>query len=298
MSAGKVQQLQLFTVDAFSSKPFTGNPAAVCPLPFNTVLSDETLQNVAMEMNLSETAFIRPLTATDDFRTGSRFSLRWFTRVVEVEMCGHATLASAAVFFYKLNNVNESITFDTLSGPLIVRRQGDSLSMNFPLAPTENKTLAEYEKLIKSLGAVLGVQEVRWCPSLRYVLVRLQDGMTRSQLEQWRCDTGEMERSLSNVVVVMVTTRGTPDQGYVDDQGEAYDFVSRCFAPWTGVPEDPVTGSAQTALAHYWNQQLGKNEFYTRQCSRRGGDIRLTLSGDRVHITGKATLVVEGTLSL
>nr|KAG5709406.1 hypothetical protein BaRGS_029255 [Batillaria attramentaria] len=261
-------------------------------------LSKETMQDIAMEMSLAETAYVRPLTPSDNFKSGSRFGLRWFTPVMEVEICGHATLASAAVLFYGLGNESKAITFDTLSGELIVRRDGDSLSMDFPVGVTEPKTEADYEKMIKSLGNIPGVGDVRWCPSLRYVLVRLKDGMSRSEFEKWRCDIGQMEQSLSNVVVVIVTTRGTPEQGYVDDQGVAYDFVSRCFAPWSGVPEDPVTGSAQTVLIHYWSKELGKPEMYTRQCSKRGGDIRLKLEGDRVHMTGKATMVMEGTLTL
>ncbi|KAK7500701.1 hypothetical protein BaRGS_00007945 [Batillaria attramentaria] len=287
-SATTKRELRVITADAFASKPFTGNPAAICPVPFDMELSKETMQDIAMEMSLAETAYVRPLTPSDNFKSGSRFGLRWFTPVMEVEICGHATLASAAVLFYGLGNESKAITFDTLSGELIVRRDGDSLSMDFPVGVTEPK----------SVSNTPGVREVAWCSSMRYLVVRLNDGMTRSEFEKWRCDIAAIERSLTGVQIVLVTTRGTPDQGYVDDQSVAYDFVSRCFAPWSGVPEDPVTGSAQCVLAHYWSLQLGKKEFYTRQCSKRGGDIRLRLDGDRVHITGKATLVLDGTITL
>eukprot|EP00916_Digyalum_oweni_P002613 GHVL01004745.1.p1 GENE.GHVL01004745.1~~GHVL01004745.1.p1 ORF type:complete len:297 (+),score=6.75 GHVL01004745.1:62-952(+) len=292
------RQIKLFTVDAFANRAFEGNPAAVCPLNFDTDLDDDTLQKVAIEMNLSETAYIRPLNATDDHRTGNRFGLRWFTTTQEVKLCGHATLASAAVLFYEIGNTSDKITFETLSGELVVRRDGDHLLMDFPTGLTQHRIAADYDGVIKALGVLPGVQDVTWCPSLSYLLVRLNDGWTRADFEQWQPDIGQLERSVTGVIVLIVTTRGGRQQGFADQAGRDYDFVSRCFAPWSGIAEDPVTGSAQTVLAYYWGQQLAKEEFYTRQCSQRGGEIQIRVEGDRVHLRGKATLVLKGVLHI
>ncbi|KAL8560266.1 hypothetical protein ACOMHN_005997 [Nucella lapillus] len=294
---GRKTQLELYKVDAFTSVPFAGNPAAVCPLKYGSTLDAETFQTIAVEMNLSETAFIKPLRPGDDATTGSRFGLRWFTPRHEIKLCGHATLASAAVLFYGEGNRSKEVTFETLSGDLVVwRDDDDSLNMDFPLGITEKKDLSDYQALIKSLGKTPGVQAVRWCPSLKYLLLRLEDGCTRSEFEQMQPDVSELQRSSEGTIVVIVTTRGGKDQGYVDSQGRVYDFVSRCFAPSSGVPEDPVTGSAQTVLAHYWSSELGKQEFYTRQCSARGGEMEIKMSGGRVVLRGKAVLVMKGVL--
>ncbi|XP_076439608.1 phenazine biosynthesis-like domain-containing protein 2 [Babylonia areolata] len=293
------KELKLYTVDAFASQPFAGNPAAVCLLQFGETMDDSTLQNIAMEMNLSETAYILPLRPEDDHKTGRRFSLRWFTPRHEIKLCGHATLASAAVLFYQIENGNEEITFETLSGELVVKREGDYLAMDFPLGTTEKQSISDYDAVIKSLGEMPSVQAAHWCPSLKYLLLHLEDGVwTRSQFEKWRPDIGQLESAITGVIVVIATTRGSVEKGYVDGDGKAYDFVSRCFAPWSGVPEDPVTGSAQTVLAHYWSQVLGKQEFYARQCSQRGGEIDIKVRGSRVCLRGKATLVMKGVLRI
>lgn len=289
--------VSLYIVDAFSAAPFAGNPAAVCTLRCDSNLDDGTLQNIAMEMNLSETAFIRPLNASDkEYETGRRFGLRWFTPVSEIKLCGHATLASAAVLFYEIGNTSPSITFETLSGDLIVKKDGDFISMDFPLGKTQKRKVDDYDAVSEAFGHFPGVQDAYWCESLKYLLLRFTDGWTMSQVEGWAPDISKLHKAISDVIVVIATTRGSAEDGYRDAGGRAYDFVSRCFAPWTGVPEDPVTGSAQTVLADYWRQQLNKDEFYTRQCSRRGGEIQIKVDGDRVHMLGKAVVVVRGQL--
>ncbi|XP_076439607.1 phenazine biosynthesis-like domain-containing protein [Babylonia areolata] len=299
MAGSKKKELKLYTVDAFASQPFSGNPAAVCLLQFGIPVDDRTLQNIATEMNLSETAFVLPLRPQDDHKTGCRFGLRWFTPRYEINLCGHATMASAAVLFYEIDNESEEITFETLSGELVVKREGDYLAMDFPLGTTEKQSISDYDAVIKSLGEVPSVQSVHWCPSIKYLMLHLEDGVwARSEFEKWRPDIGQLESSLACDVIVIATTRGSAEQGYVNEEGKAYDFVSRVFAPGYGVPEDPVCGSAQTALAHYWGQMLGKKEFYTRQCSQRGGEIDIKVRGSRVCLRGKATLVMKGVLRI
>ncbi|KAK7109328.1 phenazine biosynthesis-like domain-containing protein 1 [Littorina saxatilis] len=291
------KQLRLFTVDAFAAQAFAGNPAAVCLLDFDTDVDDVTLQNIAVEMNRTA-GFVRPLNAKDDHKTARRLGLRWFTVAKELNLCGHATLASAAVLFYKLGNPHQTVTFCTLSGDLTVSRDGEYLTMDFPVGLTQQKKQADYTELIAALGDEPGVEEVRLCSALSYLMVRLKDGWNRQQFESWRPDIARLERSVRGVLVVVVTTRGSGQQGYVDQAGTPYTFVSRCFAPWINIPEDPVTGSAQTILAQYWSQQLEQTEFYTRQCSSRGGEVRLRLEGDRVKMSGQATIVLDATLHL
>ncbi|XP_048248434.1 phenazine biosynthesis-like domain-containing protein 1 [Haliotis rufescens] len=290
--------LQLYTVDAFTDVPFKGNPAAICPLPSDVNLDDDILQKIAMEMNLSETALIKLIDKSDSFKESNTFGLRWFTTKEEVKLCGHATLASTAVLFGKLDNKHDRIVFKTLSGDLIVKREGLSIHMDFPVGTTVKEDQSQHEQIVASLGDVSGVSDIVYCDSLRYLLIRLHDGWSREEFESWTPDISAMKRSSGRVFLVIVTTRGPPGDGYQSDDGATYDFVSRCFVPWDDVPEDPVTGSAQTVLAHYWAQQLGKNDFFTRQCSARGGEIVVKLRGDRVELLGKAAFVMDGVLKL
>ncbi|XP_071105121.1 phenazine biosynthesis-like domain-containing protein 1 [Haliotis cracherodii] len=257
--------LQLYTVDAFTDVPFKGNPAAICPLPSDVNLDDDILQKIAMEMNLSETAFIKLIDKSDSF---------------------------------KENNKHDRIVFKTLSGDLIVKREGQSIHMDFPVGTTVKEDQSQHEEIVASLGDISGVSDIVYCDSLRYLLIRLHDGWSREEFESWTPDISAMKRSSGRVFLVIVTTRGPPGDGYQSDDGAPYDFVSRCFVPWDDVPEDPVTGSAQTVLAHYWAQQLGKNDFFTRQCSARGGEIVVKLRGDRVELLGKAAFVMDGVLKL
>ncbi|KAK6171326.1 hypothetical protein SNE40_019540 [Patella caerulea] len=290
--------IPIYTVDAFTDVPFEGNPAAVCPLTCNSGISDHILQKIAIEMNLSETAFPKLLSSDDSFEKSNTFGLRWFTPKEEIKLCGHATLATAAILFDKFGNSSGSITFQTLSGDLIVRKEGGLFRMDFPTGYTETQELSDYNKLITSLGDITGVEDVVYCSSLRYLLVRLKDGWTRKQFEEWQLQMGDLHKSTDKLIVLIVTIKGSPDQGFSDKTGNHYDFVSRCFAPWMKVPEDPVTGSAQTVLAHYWSKVLNKTKFYVRQCSERGGDIQIILRDDRVDILGKARIVMEGKFML
>lgn len=287
-------KLPIFIADAFTAKAFRGNPAAVCLL--ENKLDDDVRQSIAKEMNLSETAFIQKLQPTDNFAHSSRFGLRWFTPASEIPLCGHATLASAAVLFHKINNVNSTLTFVTLSGELRATRAEDGVVMDFPLYPAHPQDFHEVEDLIKTAIRDTLVQDVRYSPDIRGLLVRLSDSYDRSFLENLKVNTSDLLQveNTGKVKGLILTLKGEPG-----GKTHAFDFYSRYFAPWFGVAEDPVTGSAHTVLSSYWSQQLGKKEMRAFQCSCRGGELKLSLrSGGRVDIRGDAAVVVEGTLSV
>ncbi|XP_020336457.1 phenazine biosynthesis-like domain-containing protein 2 [Oncorhynchus kisutch] len=286
-------EIPVFTVDAFTNFPFKGNPAAVCLLLHE--LQDDMYQNIAAEMNLSETAFIIRLNSKDDFSSGARFRLRWFTPTTEVPLCGHATLASAAVLFYKKKNVNSTVLFETLSGELYVRQQGESIVMDFPLNKPTPVGLNEFKDIVKAAVGDQPVQEVCLCAITKMLMVCLADSCDRSVLTSLqpdpavllRVDTGGRVRGL------LVTSIGDPGCQ------PGYDFYSRNFFPWFGVPEDPVTGSAHTVLAGYWSEKLGKKKMLAYQCSSRGGELELELQDDgRLDIAGQAVTVLQGILTV
>ncbi|MFL6354596.1 MAG: PhzF family phenazine biosynthesis protein [Bryobacteraceae bacterium] len=258
-------ELPIFQVDAFTSAVFSGNPAAVCPL--DQWLPDATLQAIAAENNLAETAFFVP--------DGDRFHLRWFTPVCEVELCGHATLASAHILFRELNQPGDTVRFDTLSGELAVKRQGDRLFMDLPSRPPANVNV--HPELIAAVGGtpaeVLGARDYL----VRYNSAAEVHALTPNMDVLKRLDR----------FAVIVTAPGTD-----------CDFVSRFFAPSKGIPEDPVTGSAHCTLIPYWANQLGKTALHARQISARGGELFCKLLGDRVEIAGHAALFLKGQICI
>lgn len=255
-------RLPLYQVDAFADRLFVGNPAAVCPLA--RWLDEDLLQAIAAENNLSETAFLVP--------DGERFALRWFTPLVEVDLCGHATLAAAYVVFRFLRPKMDEVAFDTRSGELRVRRAGDWLHMDFPAWPPA--PCPAPEALLRGMSAPSSVLRAP-----QYYLARYE-----SEAEV-RALSPDMEALKAlDLIAVIATAPGT---------GEA-DFVSRVFAPRAGVPEDPVTGSAHSVLAPYWAARLGKPRLLARQLSRRGGKLLCTLHGERVEIAGQAVLYLSG----
>ncbi|MBN3295895.1 phenazine biosynthesis-like domain-containing protein isoform X1 [Amia ocellicauda] len=286
-------ELPVFTVDSFSSGPFSGNPAAVCLL--HSELQDDLYQKIAAEMNLSETAFIRKLNPTDDFHSGARFGLRWFTPATEVPLCGHATLASAAVLFTVTKNSNQTLTFETLSGALRARLDGDYIVMDLPINEPIAQDPKEVKELIKAAVGELTVQDVLYCGSLKKIIVRLSDTYERHVLESLKVDPQSLMRceTTGKVKSLVVTLKGNP-------AGQpAYDFYSRNFAPWYGVPEDPVTGSSHTVLGSYWAEKLGKLKMLAFQCSPRGGELKVSLREDgRVDVAGRAVIVLQGNLRL
>ncbi|KAM6977888.1 phenazine biosynthesis-like domain-containing protein [Aplochiton taeniatus] len=286
-------EIPVFTVDAFTKIPFKGNPAAICPLI--NELSDDLYQKIAAEMNLSETAFITKINPADDFSTGARFRLRWFTPTNEVPLCGHATLASAAVLFYQKKNTNATVVFDTKSGPLSVRQQGESIIMDFPLNTPDQKDPSDFKDLIKAVVGDQPVQEVCFNSTTKKLMIRLADSCGRQILAGLKPNSAALLASegTGRVMGVIVTALGTPETH------PGYDFYSRYFAPWNGVAEDPVCGSAHTVLAAYWSQKLGKKKLLAYQCSCRGGEVNLEVRDDgRVNLIGQAVTVLRGTLTL
>ncbi|XP_006889114.1 PREDICTED: phenazine biosynthesis-like domain-containing protein-like [Elephantulus edwardii] len=267
-------KLPIFIADAFTAKAFRGNPAAVCLL--ENKLDEDMHQKIAREMNLSETAFIRKLHPTDNFTESSCFGLRWFTPASEVPLCGHATLASAAVLFHKIKNVNSTLTFVTLSGELKARRAEDGIILDLPLYQAHPQDSQEIKDLIKTAIGDTLVQDVCYSPDTRKLLVRLSDTYNRSFLEGLKVNTQnllQVENS-GKVKGLILTLKGEPS-----GQMPAFDFYSRYFAPWVGVAEDPVTGTSF-------------------QCSLRGGELVISVRADgRVDIKGGAAVVLEGTLT-
>lgn len=259
--------ISYYQVDAFASKQFQGNPAGVCPL--ESWLPDPILQRVAQENNLSETAFF---VAEKD-----QYHLRWFTPVTEVELCGHATLATAHVLFNHLNYQQEVVKFNSLSGPLEVRKTHDGLQLNFPL-----DELTKFEGDEKLLIELIGGQPAKVHKGKTDVLL-----VYNSELEV-RSLSPRFE-ALSNL-----DHRGI----IVTAPGEQTDVVSRFFCPAVGINEDPVTGSAHTTLGAYWPRRLASNSFSAAQLSERGGQLHCDVSGDRIKITGKAVTFMHGTIYL
>jgi predicted PhzF superfamily epimerase YddE/YHI9 len=257
-------ELALFQVDAFTSKVFGGNPAAICPLP--EWLPDETLQNIAQENNLAETAFF--------VQTGDRYHLRWFTPEVEMDLCGHATLASAHVLFTHFLPSAGRVAFDTRSGELTVVRDGDRLKMDLPARPPQRVPV--HPQLIPGLGAT--PTEVLAARDYLCVFAR-------------EADVAALRPNFNALLAVdrMVI---------VTAPGDHSDFVSRFFAPTSGVPEDPVTGSAHCTLVPYWASRLAKHELFARQISRRVGELWCRLEGDRVQLSGYAVEYLRGTIQV
>lgn len=257
-----MMKLDLYQVDAFADTLFSGNPAAVCPLP--CWLPDAVLQNIASENNLSETAFF--------VRTEDAFELRWFTPACEVDLCGHATLATAHVLFTHLGIQKDYIKFTTRqAGILAVSRNGDLLTLDFPMrSPVP---CPPPEKYIQALG---GYPIADCYASREYVFVYEDENIVRTmrpdfmalkQLDKWICVTAP---------------------------ARDFDFVSRFFLPQIGINEDPVTGSIHCHLTPYWAQKLNKSRLNAYQASARGGKLACELNGDRVHISGHALTYMQG----
>jgi PhzF family phenazine biosynthesis protein len=269
----------LYQVDAFADAPFTGNPAAVCLLSAD--VGDGWMQDVAMEMNLSETAFLRR-------QNDGVIRLRWFTPSHEVDLCGHATLASAHVLWDEgLLSESETAQFDTASGRLeAVMGEDGWITLDFPADPV-SPVDDPPEALVRGLNLRdPGSQVVFTGSSSRDLFVRLRDPAA----------VYDLEPDLS--AIRTLDTRGVIVTARAGDDNEA-DFVSRFFAPQTGVPEDPVTGSAHCALAPYWARELGRTELTGRQVSPRGGTVRVALDSpgaDRVSLSGQAVTVFHGRL--
>ena len=258
-------KLRQYQVDAFASRVFEGNPAAVVPLA--SWLDDPVLQAIAEENDLAETAFFVP--------SARGFHLRWFTPITEVDLCGHATLATAHVLFEHLGHAGSAITFETRSGDLIVQRQGKLLVMDFPARPPSPCTPPE--ALLKGLGQ----QPVDVLAADDYVVVFDSEAVIRSITPE-------------HAQLCTIDLRGV----IVTAPGQEVDFVSRFFAPKYGIPEDPVTGSAHCALAPYWAVRLGTTKLKAKQLSKRGGEVLCELHGNRVMLSGRAVTFMEAEFAI
>lgn len=260
-----MMRLPIYQVDAFTARLFGGNPAAVVPLA--EWLPDATMQAIAQENNLAETAFFVP--------TGDRYHLRWFTPELEIDLCGHATLATAHVIFEKLAPERQSVAFDTRSGELTVARSGGLLSMDFPSRPPT--PLADDPALAAALGA-----RPRETWTSRDCLCLLEN---EAAVRDLKPDMTALEKLPYFAIIVTAA-------------GESADFVSRFFAPGAGVPEDPVTGSAHSTLIPFWAARLGRTKMRALQLSRRGGELFCEFQGNRVQIAGRAVLYLEGEIAV
>jgi PhzF family phenazine biosynthesis protein len=259
-------KLPIYQVDAFASEVFRGNPAAICPL--EDWLPAPLMQAVAMENNLAETAFI--------VGGDGRYDLRWFTPTVEVDLCGHATLASAFLIFQRLELDADRVEFLTRSGKLVVAKDGERLAMDLPALPA--RPVDAPEGLARAVGVEL--DEVLLAS---HYLARVR---TEAQVRAMQPDFRELTRCLGNHGLIVTAP------------GEKYDFVSRFFAPNHGIDEDPVTGSAHSTLAPYWSQRLGKRSLRAYQASARGGELECEDLGERVRLSGRAVLYLEGTITI
>jgi PhzF family phenazine biosynthesis protein len=254
----------IFQVDAFTDKPFSGNPAGVCIVP--EPKEEGWMQNVAREMNLSETAFL--------YRQADGYNLRWFTPAVEVDLCGHATLASAHILWeVGYLEPGEQARFHTRSGLLTADRKGAWIEMNFPAQPEEPASAPP--GLIEALGV-----------PVKYIGKSKFDYLVE-------VDSEEIVRSAKPdfSLLATVTVRGVIVTSLASSKN--YNFVSRFFAPQVGINEDPVTGSAHCTLSPFWSKRLGKDELVGYQASMRGGMVRVRLSGDRVYLGGQAVTVMR-----
>lgn len=261
--------LPYFVVDAFTSRPFAGNPAAVVPL--TTWLPDALLQQIAAEMALSETAFFAP--------EGDGFRLRWLTPAVEVDLCGHATLATAHVITAVLEPARAAIRFHTRSGALDISRAGDLLTLDFPARIAEP---VDDAALVAAVGDALGARPVELWRSRNLMAVFAEAAAVRALAPDFR-----RVGALPTEGVIATA----PGDGGVD-------FVSRYFTPQHGIDEDPVTGSAHCTLTPYWAARLGRASLSAHQISHRGGELAVTLAGERVRMAGRAVLMAKGELYL
>jgi PhzF family phenazine biosynthesis protein len=259
--------IQIFQVDTFTSEPFKGNPAGVCILP--EPADEGWMQSVAREMNISETAFL--------YEREDGFSLRWFTPTVEVDLCGHGTLASAHILWETgLLDAKEPARFHTRSGLLTAEHKGEEVELNFPVTPEQAASAPpELEKALGVAGKYVGRSQFDY-------LVELD---SEEAVKGLRPDLFLLKTIEARGVIVTSVSHSTE-----------YDFVCRFFAPRVGVDEDPVTGSAQCCLGPFWSPRLGKQALVSHQASERGGEVRVRVTDDRVYLSGHAVTVLRGEL--
>lgn len=257
--------LDIYQVDAFANQLFEGNPAMVVSL--NSWISDDLMQNIASENNLSETAFY--------VRSGKEFDIRWFTPALEVDLCGHATLAAAFVVFDRKENSKNRVVFNSRSGVLKVEKTEKGFVLDFPITMPEHTDFPEWIEAVggKPIGAYKCEDD--------FLLIY------------------ESEQDVKNLNPDYMALKQVPLRGVIcSSKGDKHDFVSRFFAPASGINEDPVTGSSHTKLAPYWARILRKETLFAKQISQRGGELKCDLMGKRVKLTGQAKLFLKGCIYL
>ncbi len=255
-------ELDIYKADAFAEQAFSGNPAAVVPL--EKWLPDDLMQNIAKENNLSETAFFIP--------DKNGFHIRWFTPAAEVQLCGHATLATAHILFNHLHYNQQSIHFNSLSGILKVKKENEILILDFPASPVNEITIPE------NIRTAFNIEPLKCYEGREDIMLVFKD-----------------ENDILNLVPDFAKILASKIRGIIATAASnKYDFVSRFFAPAFGINEDPVTGSAHTMLIPYWSEKLQKTEMIARQVSKRGGTLYCKSAGERVEIGGKATTFLVG----
>ncbi len=259
-------KIPIFQVDAFTANIFKGNPAAVCPL--EEWLPEKTMRKIAMENNLSETAFF--------VKSGNEYEIRWFTPTIEVDLCGHATLATAHVLFNHLGYQNDIIFLKSKSGDLRVKKENDLLVLDFPAGFYESISTPS------KLSEAFGKQPIESGSALDYVIAVYDD---EEFIQSLQPDFKVLKQLPYHAIIVTSV-------------GKEVDFVSRMFAPLIGIDEDPVTGSAHTILTPFWSQKLGKVKMQARQISERGGSLSCKISGDRVEIGGEAVTYLIGEIEV
>lgn len=263
-------KLDLYQVDAFTSTLFKGNPAAVVPI--KEWISDELMQQLAMENNLAETVFFVP-----SKQTGADYDIRWFTPELEINLCGHATLASAFVLYTILEYKKPSVTFHSKSGLLKVEKKDDLYEMDFPSWKPERIT--EYPE---DIAAILGVKEITGAYKYRDLLIEVD---TEAEVVNAKPDFTALKKTGAMVILTA--------------KGDRVDFVSRFFAPSAGIDEDPVTGSAHSQLIPFWSEKLNKKKMFAKQLSKRGGDIHCEqLSNVRVMMGGECVFYMKGEVEI
>ena len=264
--------MKIYTVDAFTNTPFKGNPAGVCPL--DNMLPDEVMQNIAREMNLSETAFFTSI------ETG--FHLRWFTPTKEVDLCGHATLATAHILWQEgFLAENEEAVFSTLSDILKAKKLNDWIEMQFPLGEVPEESNFKQEVL-----AAMGINNPVFMGEYRENRYLIEVDSVE-EVRNIQPNISKLKEIGANRL--MVTAKG---------DHASYDFVSRYFAPGVNIDEDPVTGSAHCYLTPYWARKTGKTDFFAHQASARGGDLKLSITDENVIILGQAVTMLKGEINI
>ncbi|KAE9550111.1 hypothetical protein FO519_006671 [Halicephalobus sp. NKZ332] len=303
-----------YIVDAFTNTRFAGNQAAVCLIPEK--LSDAEYQKIGAEFNLSETSFSIPLDG-DSWKTAKTFSLRWFTPTLEIELCGHATLATAHVIFNEIGNENEELVFTTMSGELRVKKAAKRLIMNFPAYyKTENFSTKRFKFNNEPINPLLDeivdilvphlnpVQACLYTETGKLLLV-LDSETTKDEFMSIKHNGDKLlqihDGSKIRGIVVTMSPKDAKKQGFVDSEGKPYDYISRFFVPWAGINEDPATGSAQCVLGPFWSKEKNSSgSFYAFQSHPgRGAQFKISFpTPGRINVEGESVTILRGEIDL